>query len=626
MRLHHAGGLLLAVAAVAWLGVSLLSQPTRSSRAADCQISDKLVNSCRAWLGATAQNYPQAAGDTKSQLLYHESADHIGRQLDIVHTYHPVNDNNLSATDLYFATRDQTYLFANWKPASKWADVSTGARDAAIDQMAASVRSISPKKIFITLNHEPENDVTSGGTCSAYVGSAGTTDDYKAMWRYVENRFTSDGTTNVVWVMDYMNYAPWDCVVQQLYPGDDLVDWIMFNAYGNGKSATDFSQKVNHFYNLLTTNSNAQHNYLSKPWGIVEWGVQNATSAQITSYFTQAKAALDNNSFPNLHAYMIFDERDKGSATGSDFRVAYDENGNISSTQMAAYRAFATDSHISDTSGGGGGGGGGGGTPTPPPPPPPSPPPDTVPPTATITAPASGATVSGNFEVDVTASDNVRVGSVTLRVDDHYVATDSTAPYTFTLNAADYSDGAHTIVARAWDGAGNVGESNTITLNINSHQPTNNPPPAPTGPGATPPIPGNQNPVIISAGTPSSPNNPIPVSSGSIIISPSAPGNSVRVWVDNKPQGSNVVDTTNLPNGTHVLTIDDGGQLTKKYIKVANPFAIATINSIRSHGVLYISVCSTIIVVLVAWVGRSYIFGLTGWRERSIVRRQRSIH
>ncbi len=47
-------------------------------------------------------------------MLYHEQR--IGRQADIVHTYHSVGSNTLSADDKFFAGRADTYLFTNWKP------------------------------------------------------------------------------------------------------------------------------------------------------------------------------------------------------------------------------------------------------------------------------------------------------------------------------------------------------------------------------------------------------------------------------------------------------------------------------------------------------------------------------
>jgi hypothetical protein len=365
-----------------WAFLVAVVQPALQGSAGTCAISATLVNSCRPWLGAAANNYPQTASDSKSQLLYHEQR--IGRPLDIVHTYHPVGSNKLSSTDTYFATRANTYLFTNWKPASKWADAAGGNAtvNSSIDQMAASVKAVSPHTIFMTIHHEPENDVSGGApACSTFKGSFGTTSDYRAMWRNVETRFKNAGATNVVWVMDYMNYSLWDCMVNDLYPGDDLVNWVMFNAYGRGGDT--WTGNVSRFYTLLANNSNAQHNYAAKPWGIVEWSYNSGTSAQHVSYINQVKDALDKNTFPNLKAYMVYDSRDQGSSTGTNLRVAYDDAGNYVGAQMDAYAALANDPKIT---------GNGGNTSSPPPAPAPGPSPSPTPsPTPTPTPPTSGS-------------------------------------------------------------------------------------------------------------------------------------------------------------------------------------------------------------------------------------------
>src|SRR5207245_1500679 len=58
------------------------------------------------------------------------------------------------------------------------------------------------------------------------------------------------------------------------------------------------------------------------------------------------------------------------------------------------------------------------------------PPPDTTPPTVSMTAPGSGATVSGSATVTANASDNVGVVGVQFRLDGaNFGAEDTTAPY-----------------------------------------------------------------------------------------------------------------------------------------------------------------------------------------------------
>jgi hypothetical protein len=606
LKLHHVGALALAVLGAVWGGFVLLNQPVGTSSATDCSVSGTLVNACRPWLGAAANNYPQASSDTKSQILYHEQR--IGRQLDLVHTYHPVGDNKLDDTDLYFATRADTYLFANWKPAAKWADANGGnaSVNAGIDKMANSIKTIAPKKIFLTLHHEPENDVTSGGSCSSYKGAAGTTDGYKAMWQNVENRFKAAGTTNVVWVMDYMNYAPWDCVVNQLYPGDNLVDWITFNGYGRNDDT--WKGNVGRFYNFLTTNSNAQHNYLSKAWGIAEWSIGHGTSDQHATYFDQVRQSLTDNTFPNLKMYMAYDSRDQGSDTGSNVRVAYDDNGNWSENQMAHYKALANDPHLV----------GSGAQPAPSLGPRPTQ--DKTPPTISVNWPHDGATISKAIYITGTATDNVGVTAVTLRIDNRYVATDNVSPYAFKFDYSQYRGGKHTIVLRAWDDANNMAEAK-IGITVDSSRTANSA--SVTNPDTTnAPRQATASTTVVSSATPVSPQKPV-TANGLLIAQPVTNGNAVRLLVDGKAQSDNIVDTAGLTNGTHRIQIIENGLSSIKLVSVTNPLPLATLNSVRANPALYAAAGGMVIILLFAYASRSYVFGLTSFRERRITARQR---
>ena len=97
-----------------------------------------------------------------------------------------------------------------------------------------------------------------------------------------------------------------------------------------------------------------------------------------------------------------------------------------------------------------------------------APPSDTTAPTAQITSPSNGATVSGTANVAVTASDNVGVSRVELLLDGAQVATDSAAPYQFAWDTSGVANGTHTLRARAVDSSNNTGLSAIITVTVNN--------------------------------------------------------------------------------------------------------------------------------------------------------------
>jgi hypothetical protein len=81
---------------------------------------------------------------------------------------------------------------------------------------------------------------------------------------------------------------------------------------------------------------------------------------------------------------------------------------------------------------------------------------DTTPPAVALSAPASGATVSGSVAVSATASDNVGVAGVQFSVDGAGIGAEITqAPYAFSWNTTAAANGGHTLTAAARDAAGN---------------------------------------------------------------------------------------------------------------------------------------------------------------------------
>jgi hypothetical protein len=93
---------------------------------------------------------------------------------------------------------------------------------------------------------------------------------------------------------------------------------------------------------------------------------------------------------------------------------------------------------------------------------------DTTPPTTSITAPAGGATVSGTTSVTASASDNVGVTKVEFYLDGALQTTDTTSPYSWSWNTTTAANGSHTLQSKAYDAAGNVGSSSTITVTVSN--------------------------------------------------------------------------------------------------------------------------------------------------------------
>jgi chitodextrinase len=99
---------------------------------------------------------------------------------------------------------------------------------------------------------------------------------------------------------------------------------------------------------------------------------------------------------------------------------------------------------------------------------------DNAAPTVSVTAPATGAFVSGN-SVSVTgnASDNIGVTSVQFKLDGNNLGTaDTTSPYSVAWDTTTATNGSHTITAVASDAAGNTTTSTSVSVTVDNAAPT----------------------------------------------------------------------------------------------------------------------------------------------------------
>ena len=212
----------------------------------DCTVGATLVPTCGVLWGA-------ATGAHTNQSLtasLHEFEQDTGRTQAVFHTYH-------RGTSTLFPTAEEIAManenghpripFLDWKPAvASWAAIADGDPqvDDFLDRLAAHITKRYDRPFFLTIHHEPENDVR------PEPGSGYTAADYARMYRHVVERLRHDGVHNVVFVMTYMGYAKWPAQqwFDQLYPGDDVVDWIALDVYAYstpGYGYGDFAEMAN---------------------------------------------------------------------------------------------------------------------------------------------------------------------------------------------------------------------------------------------------------------------------------------------------------------------------------------------------------------------------------------------
>jgi len=97
---------------------------------------------------------------------------------------------------------------------------------------------------------------------------------------------------------------------------------------------------------------------------------------------------------------------------------------------------------------------------------------DTLAPLVQLTAPADRSTIGGVVQIQVAATDNVRVVRVEVFIDGKSFVNFSQSPAGTNWNTKTYSDGTHVITAKAYDAAGNVGEAAAVTVIVKNARST----------------------------------------------------------------------------------------------------------------------------------------------------------
>lgn len=93
---------------------------------------------------------------------------------------------------------------------------------------------------------------------------------------------------------------------------------------------------------------------------------------------------------------------------------------------------------------------------------------DSTDPNVSITAPFSNSTVTGLIPININSSDNVGVTKIELRVNGILTSTDSLAPFAFSWNSATVTNGMKSLVATAYDAAGNTTNSTAVDVNVSN--------------------------------------------------------------------------------------------------------------------------------------------------------------
>jgi beta-mannanase len=315
---------------------SAQAAPTTTAAAAKtCVTGAKLVPTCGVLWGAAAGGFTGKPRDAE-----HKAWEKLsGRTATIFHTYHKGDEKFPTDAEIAMA-RDKAHprvLLLNWRVeyGSTWADVAAGKQDKRIDAFAARLKAKFTDKFYLVLNHEPEDDVRTDAK------SGMTAKDFAASFRHVIQRLRAQGAGNAVSVVAYMGNEKWMAQSwwKDLYPGNDVVDWIGLDSYVSaeknyyhaGKFADLLDRKAKGgtgFYDWAT------RNHPGKPVMVAEWGAYHRVGKVVnkTAQFDSVLPELAKR--PAIKAIVYFD-------TKKDLFGDRDISIDSSAASLASFRKLA---------------------------------------------------------------------------------------------------------------------------------------------------------------------------------------------------------------------------------------------------------------------------------------------
>jgi hypothetical protein len=211
-----------------------------------------------------------------------------------------------------------------------WSSIANGGQDEYLTHLATGLREWGEPAFFI-LDAEPEG----------HVGEFGEPLEFAAAWRHIVEVFRANDVTNVsfTWTTQAYSFGEGDRVdlMEALYPGDDVVDWIAADPYNffRGNRWDSLADEVEPWYQW------AQTEHPSKPLALAEWGSKEdpADPQRKAQWFAEALEALRTR-YPAIKAVVYFDEQKVEDDTVNDWRI------DTSAESLEGFAAIARDPYV----------------------------------------------------------------------------------------------------------------------------------------------------------------------------------------------------------------------------------------------------------------------------------------
>ncbi len=284
----------------------------------DCTVSDVLEPSCGVWWGASPYQ------DDIAQL---EEA--VDRDMDIVYTWRGIDQPHVPSRKELDMIAEGRLVHTNIEarrftqeghPDIDYADIIAGEFDSSLRSQA---RTIADTEVpyFVTFDHEAD--------ANKRYNSRGTPEEFVSSWRHIVDLYREEGADNVIWVW---NVTGWEDNLDRLpglWPGNDYVDWISWEAYNmtgcdimpHWTEVYSFEEALAPAYEWVQEEGPEHGIDPDKPVMIGEMGTTDIGARETLEWYTDIPEVLKR--YDRVRAVKVWDNK---VSDGCDFRINANEH------------------------------------------------------------------------------------------------------------------------------------------------------------------------------------------------------------------------------------------------------------------------------------------------------------
>ncbi|MBR8741256.1 glycosyl hydrolase [Nocardiopsis sp. MG754419] len=289
-----------------------------SAPEAGCTVSDILEPSCGVWWGASPYQ------DDIEPL---EAA--VGREMDIVYTWRGIDQPHVPARRELDMIAEGRVVHTNIEarrftrsghPDIPYSNILDGEFDSSLRSQA---RTIADTEVpyFVTFDHEAD--------ANKRYNSRGTPEEFVRSWRHIVDLYREEGADNVIWVWNVTGWADNLDRLPGLWPGNDYVDWISWEAYNmtgcdimpNWTDVHSFEEALAPAYEWIQQEGPRHGIDATKPVMIGEMGTTDIGARQTFDWYAEIPEVLKR--YERVRAVKVWDNK---VSDGCDFRIKANEN------------------------------------------------------------------------------------------------------------------------------------------------------------------------------------------------------------------------------------------------------------------------------------------------------------